>query len=371
MTKAVKLTMLAVGIVAVLIIGAVSVFVATFDVNDYKERISRLVEEKTGRKLILTGDLKMTYFPNLGVSVNGASLSNAAGFGSEPMAMVRAARIAVRIVPLLSGQVLFRHIVLDGLVLNLSRNGQGVTNWDDLTSESREASPTGQQGEKRLELELAGITVKNASLLWKDEQSGSSVTLGGINLDVGAVHGREPFPVKGSLNFQLDRPDLRGSADISATLSLDTKGNKLGMADVSWSARLAGKDVPGGKGAVDISTRTAEYSLKTDAVVVQGMTLDAYGATLHFDGTLEGLADFKRLVGTLAVDPLDGRKVLAELGMTVPDTADGEAFTSLGGTARPMSVSYTHLTLPTKRIVQISVVAVSLKKKNGSRLSAE
>eukprot|EP00828_Plagiopyla_frontata_P015018 TRINITY_DN19544_c0_g1_i1.p2 TRINITY_DN19544_c0_g1~~TRINITY_DN19544_c0_g1_i1.p2 ORF type:complete len:136 (+),score=30.84 TRINITY_DN19544_c0_g1_i1:41-409(+) len=29
------------------------------------------------------------------------------------------------------------------------------------------------------------------------------------------------------------------------------------------------------------------------------------------------------------------------------------------------SVSYTHLTLPTKRIVQISVVALSLQKKNG------
>eukprot|EP00828_Plagiopyla_frontata_P013137 TRINITY_DN1767_c0_g1_i4.p1 TRINITY_DN1767_c0_g1~~TRINITY_DN1767_c0_g1_i4.p1 ORF type:complete len:184 (-),score=31.84 TRINITY_DN1767_c0_g1_i4:76-627(-) len=32
-----------------------------------------------------------------------------------------------------------------------------------------------------------------------------------------------------------------------------------------------------------------------------------------------------------------------------------------------MAVSYTHLTLPTKRIVQISVVAVSLKKKNDKK----
>eukprot|EP00828_Plagiopyla_frontata_P048414 TRINITY_DN9272_c0_g1_i2.p5 TRINITY_DN9272_c0_g1~~TRINITY_DN9272_c0_g1_i2.p5 ORF type:complete len:112 (-),score=18.15 TRINITY_DN9272_c0_g1_i2:67-402(-) len=32
-----------------------------------------------------------------------------------------------------------------------------------------------------------------------------------------------------------------------------------------------------------------------------------------------------------------------------------------------ISVSYTHLTLPTKRIVQISVVGVSLKKKKGKR----
>jgi AsmA protein len=348
MTKAVKLTMLAVGIVAVLVIGAVSIFVATFDVNDYKERIADLIEEKTGRKLTFTGDIRMTYFPVLGVAVEGASLSNAAGFGETPMAKVRTAGIAVKIMPLFSGQVRFRRVFLDGLELSLTRNAEGISNWDDLTSRDTGAAPSdpsGKEGETSLELELAGLIVKDASLLWKDEQSGTSIVLGGINLDVGAIGGQEPFPVKGSLDFQLDRPDLRGSADVSATLSLDTGGSKVGMTDASWSAKLAGKDVPGGKGDVDITSRSAEYSLKTDAVAVQGMTVDAYGATLHFDGTLEGLADFKRLAGTMTVDPFDGRKVLANLGLPDPETGDPKALAGLEGTAK---VAYTPNSLSLK-----------------------
>ena len=47
-----------------------------------------------------------------------------------------------------------------------------------------------------------------------------------------------------------------------------------------------------------------------------------------------------------------GQKAL--LCKTEADTRDG---------ARKIPVSYTHLTLPTKRIVEISVVAVILKKK--------
>ena len=344
MTKAVKLTMLAVGIVAVLFVGAISVFVATFDVNDYKERISSLVEAETGRKLTFTGDLRMTYFPVLGVSVEGASLSNGAGFGDAPMAKVRTAGIAVRITPLLSGQVQFRRIFLDGLELNLSRNAKGVSNWDDLISGDRKEPSSGEQDKNTLNFATASVAVKDSSLLWKDEQSGNQITLGGINLDLGAVGGPEPFPVKGALDFQLTRPDLSGSADVSATLSLSA-GDKLGMTDVSWSAKLAGKDVPGGKGEVNITTRSAEYNLKTDTIAAQRLTMDAYGATVHFDGTLEGLADFKRLAGTMTVDPFDGRKVLANLGLPDPKTGDPKALSSLGCTAK---VAYTPRSLSLK-----------------------
>ena len=52
---------------------------------------------------------------------------------------------------------------------------------------------------------------------------------------------------------------------------------------------------------------------------------------------------------------------------------DFESYTaSLAGQAISMNakaVSYTHLTLPTKRIVEISVVAVSLKKKRGWKMT--
>ena len=53
----------------------------TFDPNEYKDRIARLVEERTGRQLIIGDDLELTVFPWLGVTTGNVSMSNAAGFG--------------------------------------------------------------------------------------------------------------------------------------------------------------------------------------------------------------------------------------------------------------------------------------------------
>ncbi len=347
MTKAVQFTMFAVGIVAVLIIVAIGVFAATFDINDYKERIAQAVEDETGRKLTFTGDLEMTYFPTLGVALKGVQLSNAEGFGQEPMAQVRSAHISVRIVPLFSGQVLFRRLFLDGLVLNLSRNEKGESNWDDLFGGGAKASSsTSNSVGKPVSLEVGGVTVKNASLLWKDRQADVSVTVRDINLDAGTIRGEEPFPVKGGLAFECVRPDLRGTVDLSGTLSLDLKGGELGVAEMKGTLKAEGKDVPGGSGLVEAAATAVDFTLDGEKVTMHGLTLVAYGATLHFDGILEGFGDdLKQLAGTVTVDPFDARKVLADMGEPVPDTADEKALTSLGVMAK---MAYTPRSLALK-----------------------
>lgn len=346
MTKAVKLTMYAAGIVVLLVVAAFAVFALTFDVNDYKGQIADAVRDETGRTLIFKGDMRMTYFPSLGVQVDGLELSNAPGFGKEPMARVGNARISVRLTPLFSGQVMFRRIYLDGLVLNLSRNADGVTNWDDLTGGPRAAAVSGDgfAGEP-VYLEAAGISVENASLNWRDARSGRSVTLGGIDLDLGDIRGTEPFEAEGKMEFQLDDPDLRGSLEASCSLSLDIREHKLSATEISGSVKAEGKDVPGGTGEAKLTADGAEYGWKRDTLAARGMSLAAYGVTLHFDGTLEGVSDLKQLAGTLAVDQFDGRKLLTDLGLTVPPTADDKALT---GVAVNSKVAYTPRSLALK-----------------------
>lgn len=357
MTKAVKLTMFAVGIVAFLIVAAVVVFAVTFDVNDYKGQIVDAVRDETGRTLTFTGDMSMTYFPTLGVRLDGLELSNAPGFGEEPMARVAKAHIAVRIMPLFSGQILFRRIYLDGLVLNLSRNANGDANWDDLSGGPRAEAMSGDYASKPVYLEAAGVTVRNASLLWKDEQSGRTVTLGGINADLGDIRGNEPFAFKGNMDFQFDHPGVSGTVKAEGTLSLDMGGSKLSATSLSALVEATGEDVPGGKGEAQISADSADYAWSADTIAARGMTLSAYGATLHFDGTLDGVTDFKQLAGNLAVDPLDGRKLLADMGESVPAMADDKALTSL---ALSSKVAYTPRSLALKDL-ELAVDGSSVK----------
>ena len=101
MSRLLKILGIAVGaIVLLLVVVAVAVSLL-FDPNDYKDDITAAVQNATGRQLTLDGDLELAVFPTIRIAVGAASLSNAPGFGDEPMARIGSATLSVAVLPLL------------------------------------------------------------------------------------------------------------------------------------------------------------------------------------------------------------------------------------------------------------------------------
>ena len=80
-----KKLLIAIGLIIVLVIVALIAIPMFFDPNDHKDTIVEQVKKHTGRDLIIAGDLKMSKFPSLGVDIGEIELSNAPGFGDQPM----------------------------------------------------------------------------------------------------------------------------------------------------------------------------------------------------------------------------------------------------------------------------------------------
>ena len=62
--------------VALLVLTAI-VATVVIDPNDYREKITDLVKNETGRELLIKGDLSLSFFPWVGLSIGETSLSNA------------------------------------------------------------------------------------------------------------------------------------------------------------------------------------------------------------------------------------------------------------------------------------------------------
>ncbi len=124
----------AAGLIGLIVIGLVLVVVFV-DPNDYRDDIEKLVEEKTGRELTLSGDLKLSVFPWIALESGPASLGDAPGFGPEPFVSIRDARVGVRLLPLLSGKVEVGNVRLDGARIRLITDENGRNNWADLGEE--------------------------------------------------------------------------------------------------------------------------------------------------------------------------------------------------------------------------------------------
>ena len=130
MKRILKLLGIVVGAVVVLFIVVGIVVSLVFDPNDYKDEITAAVQQATGRQLTLDGDLELEVFPTIRIAVGSATLSNAPGFGDEPMARIGDAELRVALLPLLSQNIQIRQARLSGLELKIDSRGNGGTQLD-------------------------------------------------------------------------------------------------------------------------------------------------------------------------------------------------------------------------------------------------
>ena len=115
----------------VLILAAAAAYVATtFDPNRYKPQLVQAVRDLTQRTLTLEGDIRLAFFPVIGVTLGKVSLSER---GSDrEFAGVDGMRVAVRLAPLWSKQVVIEAVEVRNLRARVVRNRDGTTNIDDL-----------------------------------------------------------------------------------------------------------------------------------------------------------------------------------------------------------------------------------------------
>ena len=134
MKKIIRYLVIGLGAAIAFLIAIVAIFLAVFDANAYKEDMTELVREATGRELQFHGDVDLTIYPALGMKLGAMSFSNAAGFGELPMIKVKEASISVDVASLISFAPEVDKLVLRDLEINLIKNKAGVNNWDDLVS---------------------------------------------------------------------------------------------------------------------------------------------------------------------------------------------------------------------------------------------
>jgi AsmA protein len=312
-------------IVALFVVIAIAVSVL-FDPNDYKDEITTAVQDATGRQLTLDGDLSLALFPTIRIAVGSATLSNAAGFGDEPMARIDSAELRVGLLPLLTQRIDIREATLTGLTLNLARDQRGRNNWQDL---SGGAAPAGQQdtaapsaGAANLDLGVGAVEITDAHVVWNDAATRSRWELTDLDLAAEGFGPGERFPLE--IAFDLAGADVavRVVASMEATLALADNLYRLEDLDVTIDGSGAGW--PGGPSQAMLTFDALVANLADESLELNGLTLNFLGITMA--GSLSGQRLLSNLALTGAVDIREfaPREVLERFAVAVA-TADDAA----------------------------------------------
>lgn len=248
----------------VLVLGALAAYVAlTFDAARIKQEAAQAVLASTGRTLTIDGDIGLSFWPNFGVRLGKVSLTERdsktlfAGFDS--------ARVAVRVMPLLSKQIVAERIEIDGLNLSLLRDRDGRLNIDDLLGGQKQQSGGGAP-----QFDIAGIHISNARLEWHDQRAARVVILAPLDFDSGhATSNAEGIGIEGlslSTKGKLDADDFAIKLDLPA---LTKHGDQLAAKKLAVNATLSGRER---NASVDLALDNVEGSMA--ALKIAGLALD-------------------------------------------------------------------------------------------------
>lgn len=296
--KIVRLALIAVALLLGLALAGAALFVLTFNPNQLREPLQRWVHAQTGRTLSIPGDLQVTIFPQLGVKLGVATLSEKNS--AAPFLSVDAGNVSVALLPLLQGKTVIDGVEIKKLKLHLVRSRQGEYNFADLLRPFTPATPSaGAAAEPAtttpsLQFDISRVQLQNASITLRDEQRGEQwqvsqleVITGRLgagatgNLSVSATFAASPMHV--NLKFSLASAYTIGAAWQNLTLD-DMQIKASGrVADLTGLRAEGHASASIGLPALDLALQKPRLNIAIDTA--QGpLQVSASGTVLHQSG---------------------------------------------------------------------------------------
>ncbi len=276
----------------VIVVVAIAALMLVVNPNQFKPLIADQVRNQTGLELVIDGDIGWQFFPSLGFQLGETRLNNPSGFTNPAMFTVKQVGVSVSVMPLLDKRLEIGSVVLDGAQVYIETLNNGESNLDALTKASPQTETTSQQttaeassdaaveaqATSEWSIALSGVTVSNALLDIRNQQTGSSTQLYDVGLTVSEFVADQwttaNFQAKGKANEQ------SFAAAGSAEFKLSQDFAQYALRNIELNASYA-----------DASTtiESAQITLETfEFDTANAMTYQVAGATPDMDFKAKG-----------------------------------------------------------------------------------
>ncbi len=343
------------------------------DPNDFKPELQQLAREQGQVELQLAGDIGWSLYPSIALSLPALEVLTLEG---KPLASLQRASVSVKVLPLLSGQLQMKGLLLDGLQLDWTVPAQaaaaGITQDPAGTQTDQTLSPP-QTGDNAMAgdaqasaptFNIGSIELINAQIRYADPVSAQVVELRDLNLSAQQLISGQAFPA--SVRFELAlfqgaaaQPQLVAATELQTQLLIDLAQQRFAATGLQLNVALSGaalsdagltKPLPLQLGA-DLLVEQA-----ADRAEIAGLTLVLANLALEADIQVESMTVQPQLGGRLKLAAFDLKRLLAELGLPAVVTQDDDALRRvamqavLTGTESAIGLEQLLLTLDQSRI---------------------
>lgn len=244
-------------IIAVVILLAIPVIIMTtmINPNDYKDNLNQYLYSKTGRHLIIKGNISWSFIPWLGFEVKQAELTNPAGFKGPNLASIGKVKAKVRFWPLLTGKVELGKVIIDHANINLIKGANGKTNWGNINNVNNSAQRVlGVADNKNImnssinlpvkQLNIAEVDVEDSTINLIDQKTNRKTQLSDFNLTADTVSLGKNFPIKMKFLLQENDSKTKVATKASATANINLKNQLYKLNKLTIKAKVERPELP-------------------------------------------------------------------------------------------------------------------------------
>ena len=326
MKKALKLIVIVLILLVVLLAIGLTILVNKIDPNDYKPQISTQVQQITGRKLTIAGNIQWSLFPWVGLKVSDMTLGNPSGFGDKAnFATVKQADVSVRLLPLIIGNIDIGTLKLQAPRLHLITLTNGKTNFDFSVAAEKEdkkrsskavKTPVKKSSASPMQINIQDLVIDDGLFVWDNQKNKQHIQISEFDLSGKKINTHKAFPMKLSFAVENKQPAMSARVLLSGRLLANLKKQRYQFSPLSVDIKTKSDIFSRGKSSFTAKTQL-DVDLEKQTFVLSQLSSEIDGVSIVAKATGEKITSQPVIKGSLAVTTFNPKKVMAVLGQKV------------------------------------------------------
>jgi len=192
---------------------------------DVRGELETAIENATGRDVVISGPVGVSFWPVLGLRARDVTLANVEGGRAEAFVATDEIDVGVEFGPLFNRRVVVRRLVLQHPRIALEVDAEGTPNWVLAPRPGPPAPPpTAPPAQEPVQFSLRGVRVADGEVAFYDARRGSGWVIGDADLTAVITTLDAPTQVSGSLLYNdrrltLDMEIVRPGAALRGELT--------------------------------------------------------------------------------------------------------------------------------------------------------
>lgn len=312
----------------------------------YRAQLERAASTAIGRDVRIRGPIKLTVYPELGISLSDVSIANVPGGKDPEMLSAESVLVGAELMPLLSRRLEVTEVVLQKPVAHLEMSRNGVANWrlGDMGAPAPKPAAPAQgapAADAASNFSMRDVRINDGELSYFDGRSNSTEAFKAIsihlnmprgngrnaplNLDGNVTYNGQPLKISGAvekLDALLNARPTGLSVGVASNMvnaefmgSVGTDGRisgalKLGAHSVRSLAAWLGHPMPPGNG-FGLMAMEGQFSVRDGVYTLQHTHLAFDSMSLNTDLIIDANPDVPMLKGNVTIDKLNVLPYLA------------------------------------------------------------